>query len=125
MFKVNNKNTKMRCEIRSKLTIKIPKLLTFNYFTPCSSISIFNFEEVNARWVMISTSKNSFPLIHFRTVFLFYIPFFRTVFTFCTPRKYQKTRGLLFSGGREWEHLPEIDYLHNGHKYNDSNLDKK
>ena len=32
IFKVNNRNTKMRCEIRSKLTIKIPKLLTFNIF---------------------------------------------------------------------------------------------
>ena len=33
MFKVNNRNTKARCEICSKLTIK----------TPCSSVSIVNF----------------------------------------------------------------------------------
>ena len=56
MFKVNNRNTKTRCEICSKLTIKIPErllslLLTLNiYFTPCSSVSIDNFEQVNAGW---------------------------------------------------------------------------
>ena len=56
MFKVNNRNTKTRCEICSKLTIKIPErlvslLLTLNiHFTPCSSVSIDNFEQVNAGW---------------------------------------------------------------------------
>ena len=42
MFKVNNRNTRTRCEICSKLTI--------TYFTPCSSVSIVNFEQVNAGW---------------------------------------------------------------------------
>ena len=46
MLKVNNRNT--RCEICSKLTTKIPERRTF--FTPCSSISIVNFEQVNAGW---------------------------------------------------------------------------
>ena len=36
MFKVNNKNTRARCEICSQLTI---------------SVSIVNFELVNAGWV--------------------------------------------------------------------------
>ena len=45
MFKVNNRNTRTICEICSKLTIKIP------YFTPCSSVSTVNFEQVNAGWV--------------------------------------------------------------------------
>ena len=40
MFKVNNRNTRKRCEICSKLTIK----------TPFSSVSIVNFEQVNADW---------------------------------------------------------------------------
>ena len=40
LFKVNNRNTRTRCEICSKLT----------YFTPCSSISIVSFEQVNAGW---------------------------------------------------------------------------
>ena len=83
MFKVNNKNTKTRCEILLKLTIKTPeqrqwsntlkkfvgKLPTncfecfwpmvsfwclyyylWTHFTPCSSIFIANFEQVNASW---------------------------------------------------------------------------
>ena len=47
MFKVNNINTRTRCEICSKLTIR-------TYFTPCSSVSIVNFEQVN------TDSDNSF-----------------------------------------------------------------
>ena len=54
MFKVNNKNTTTRCEICSKLTIKtvvlVCLLLTWTYFTPCSSVFIVNFEQVNACW---------------------------------------------------------------------------
>ena len=41
LFKVNNRNTKTRYEICSKLTLK----------TPCSSVSsIVNFEHVNDDW---------------------------------------------------------------------------
>ena len=57
MFKVNNRDPWTRCEICSKLTIKTPEqrhwrrsgvfIVTFwTYFTPCSSISIVNFEQV-------------------------------------------------------------------------------
>ena len=42
-FKINNGNTKTRCEISSKLTIKVS-------FTSCSSVFIVNFEQVNAGW---------------------------------------------------------------------------
>ena len=45
MSKVKNRNTKTRCQICSKLTIKIPC-----YSTPCSSVSIVNFEQLNAGW---------------------------------------------------------------------------
>ena len=62
MFKVNNRNTKTRCEICSKLAIKTPEqrhwhrsgvfVVNFwTYFTPCSNISNFDFEQVNASWV--------------------------------------------------------------------------
>ena len=44
LLKVDNKNTRRRCEICSKLT----------YFTPCSSVSIVNFESVTDGW---ETSK--------------------------------------------------------------------
>ena len=47
MFKVNNRNTRTRCEIWSKLTIKTPER---RYFTPCSSVFIVNLEQVNASW---------------------------------------------------------------------------
>ena len=52
LFKVNNRNTKKRCEIRLKLTIKIterhqPYASTLNiYVTLSSSVSILNFEHV-------------------------------------------------------------------------------
>ena len=57
MFKVNNKNTRTRCEICSKLTVTTPEKRTLNiqlltYFTPCSSVSIINFKHVIAGWVI-------------------------------------------------------------------------
>ena len=45
MFKVNYRNTRTRCKIGSKLT--------FNNFTPYSSVSIVNLEQLNAGWVTI------------------------------------------------------------------------
>ena len=57
MLRVNNKNTRTRCEICSKLTM-VSLLQTSGvflqlrtYFTPCSSVSMVNFEQVNAGWV--------------------------------------------------------------------------
>ena len=46
LLKVNNKNTRTRCEMCSKLTIKTPKRCP-----PCSSVSVANFEQVIAGWV--------------------------------------------------------------------------
>ena len=57
-LKVNNKNTRTRCEICSKVTLKTPigvilvsLLLTWTYFTLSSSVSVVNFEHVNAGWL--------------------------------------------------------------------------
>ena len=55
MFKVNNGSTKTKCEICSKLTIKLTK--------PCSSVSV-NFEQVNAGRINM-TWKVFFFIIHF------------------------------------------------------------
>ena len=46
MFKIDNRNTRTRCEICSKLTIRTVRLL-----------NIVNFEQVNAGWdwILIST----------------------------------------------------------------------
>ena len=45
MFKINNRNTRTRRELRSKLTIETPDI---------SSVSIINFEHVIAGWVCTS-----------------------------------------------------------------------
>ena len=45
MFKVNNRKTRASCEICSESTIK-----TSATRHPCSSVSIVNFEQVNAGW---------------------------------------------------------------------------
>ena len=52
MSKVNNRSTRVRCEICSKLTIKFWRLYCYlwTYFTLCSSVSAANFEQVNAGW---------------------------------------------------------------------------
>ena len=52
MFKVNNRNTRARCEICStiKLTTETPERR--HWYTPCSSVSIVNFEHVISGWVL-------------------------------------------------------------------------
>ena len=62
LFKVNDGNTRTRCEICSKLTIKTPERRHWHHsvvfivnfelnFPPYSSVSILNFEHVNAYWI--------------------------------------------------------------------------
>ena len=63
MFKVNNKNTKTRCEICSKLTIKIPErrhwrrsgifIVNFEHISPRSCVSVVIFEQVNANCAQV------------------------------------------------------------------------
>ena len=48
LLKVNNRNTITRCEICSKLTIKIPE----------RRVSIVNFEHVIAGWILDVKLKN-------------------------------------------------------------------
>ena len=52
MFKVNNKNTRTRCETCSKLTLRTPKRRHWRCsgVFVCSSVFIGNFEQVNAGW---------------------------------------------------------------------------
>ena len=65
--------------------------------------------------VVISNSKNFLTLIHFSKMLLFY-----------NPKNIRKQKfSQVFRGFSEMEHLPEVDYLHNSHKYNDINFDKK
>ena len=45
IFKFNNRNTRTKYEICSGVVI-----VNFKHFTPCSSVSVVNFEQVNAGW---------------------------------------------------------------------------
>ena len=65
MFKVNNRNTKKRCEICSKLTIKNTRtmfsgilLSTLNIFHIFFSVSIVDFDQVDGQIVIISFKRN-------------------------------------------------------------------
>ena len=56
LLKANNSNTRTKCEICSKLTIKTPEqrlAWCLTYFTPGSSVSIVNFNQVIASWVIV------------------------------------------------------------------------
>ena len=64
MLKVNNRNIRTRWEIFSKLTKKTPTrrhwflsgvfIVNFEHISePCSSLSVVNFEQVNAGWETI------------------------------------------------------------------------
>ena len=66
-------------EICSKLTIKTPErhhwrrsnvslLLTLNYFTPCSSVSIVNFEHIITSWDAYLDDKTEFSE-YLKTIF--------------------------------------------------------
>ena len=67
MFKVNNKNTRIRCEICSKLTTKTPErcqwgrsgvfIVNFEHISQLA-VSIVNFEQVNANWVATKTFQS-------------------------------------------------------------------
>ena len=65
LLKVNNRNTRTRCEICSKLTIK-------TYFTLGSSVSIANFEHVIAGlfWLVF------FVFLHIRETKMLEVLFF-------------------------------------------------
>ena len=71
MFKVNNRNTRTRSEICSRLTMKTTGrcqwrrsngfIVKFEHiFTPCSSVSIVNFEQAIAGWEIIRPIKDFF-----------------------------------------------------------------
>ena len=55
MFKVNNKDTRLT----SMVSFWCRYCERRTYFTPCSSVSIVNFEQVNAGWVLGSNLQMS------------------------------------------------------------------
>ena len=50
MFKVRHQNDAIG-------VVLVSLLLTLNYFTPCSSVSIVNFEQLNAYWVLTGSGN--------------------------------------------------------------------
>ena len=50
MFKVNNRNTRSRCEIYSNFAT--PGVVLVSLLLSLSSVSIVNFKQVNAGWVL-------------------------------------------------------------------------
>ena len=54
LFKVNNRSSRKRCDICSKLTdvVLVFSLLTLNLLDTFFYCSIFDFEQVNVSWVM-------------------------------------------------------------------------
>ena len=61
LFKVNNRNTRKRCKIRSKLTIKTPEhrlwrcsgvfIVSFEHISHLFLVFLLLIEQVNVRWV--------------------------------------------------------------------------
>ena len=60
MFKVNNKDTKTT-PLANDVTGVVLVSLLLTYFTPCSSISIVNFEHIITGWVVTSISRFPIP----------------------------------------------------------------
>ena len=61
-FKVNNRNTRKRCEIYSKLTQKNSRTTSMTF----SGVFIVNFEHINVSWVPTVFSGASFGLHHYK-----------------------------------------------------------
>ena len=79
LLKVNNRNSRTRCETCSKLTIKTPEwrqwsssdvfIINFEHISLCSSVSIVNFEQVKAGWIayLFSQAHSQISSCHNRT----------------------------------------------------------
>ena len=75
VLKVNNRNTRKRSEICSKLTMKkqndvsyvvlVFLSLTMKYLTPFSSVFIVDFEQVNVSWVRPAVTSVTKIIIDF------------------------------------------------------------
>ena len=112
MFKVNNRNTRKRCEVCSK---SLTSFWCFNcelwtYCTTFSCVSIVDLEQVNVSWV--------FSVFSHKTVggnmlapWKLAINWFQTSVTFATPWKHHKTSDfLMLLGCNEMEYWRKINF---------------
>ena len=91
MFNVNNRNTRTRCEITSKFTIKTPErrhwrrtgVFIVNFEHISHLVLIVNFEQVNAGW-------DSVKYFCFRTFILSFTAAYMKFYTQTYVRKYKK-----------------------------------
>ena len=100
IFKVNSRSIGTRCEICSKLTIKTAKrhhcvvlmslLLTLNIFHTLSSVSIVNFEQVNAGWDTIIFTQRLSIFLNIRILF-------RKTFKYIHPVLHRSVKTKLFN----------------------------
>ena len=65
--RVNNQNTRTRCEMCSKLVSYCQR---WTYFTPCSSVFIVNFEQANANWKVPFDATTLYTSITHEALFL-------------------------------------------------------
>ena len=100
MFKVNNKDTGV---------VLVSLLLTWTYFTPCSSVSIVNLEQLNADWEMLihRNDQSSFTLFHWWGIIINHRWFFHSNTKTILVRIYSSDTfstnvGLLFLFQRLW-----------------------
>ena len=86
--------------------------MILHYFTPCSSVSIVTFEQVNANWESCEYFWNWFFKLNQNTIkYIIFFILFQANVPFYTPWKRQKISGFLtFSGGTEIENWFEMDY---------------
>ena len=109
MFKVNNRNTRTKCEICSELTIKTSErrhwhrsgvfIVNFEYISHLvlSSVSVVNFEQVIANW--INKFSQNWPYHNFSKNFFWNfleLQFLRTCLECCVYKVTQYFRDYTF-----------------------------
>ena len=111
MVKVNNRNTRTRCEICSKLTTKTPErrhwrrsgVYSINlehlvpHFTPCSSVYIVDFEQVNYTRNFANKDKPILKILTIRDNFSLFMLIIALCLTLDTGNKLRKTENLVNS----------------------------
>ena len=58
------RNTRKRCEICTNLTIKTTEQCHWTYFTPFSTVSVVDFEQVNVNWAIKKIELTTNSLFH-------------------------------------------------------------
>ena len=111
MVKVNNRNTRTRCEICSKLTTKTPERCHWRrsdvfsikfvhlvlHFTPCSSFYIVEFEQVNYTRNFANKDKPILKILTIRDNFSLFMLIIALCLTLDTGNKLRKTENLVNS----------------------------